>query len=257
MNRAEFMRQLESLLQNIPVTEREEALQYYNDYFDDAGGENEQRVIEALGNPARVAENIRRDLLESGYGEAPPKKVTAADRQIIEYGKAETPPPQPMQEQYERKALQEESRGAARSPEGYSAAQPGRPGQPGQPGRSGWVLLMIIILVLACSPIWGGILGTLITLVACWFVLILCFGLVAGGLLIGAVILFVVGVQCIVVDPLSGVALIGAGLLMGSISILFLMLTVALAGIVTPAIFKGIVRLFRKKPRRTGNMASA
>ena len=31
MNRTEFMRQLESLLQNISATEREEALQYYNE----------------------------------------------------------------------------------------------------------------------------------------------------------------------------------------------------------------------------------
>ncbi|EKC52295.1 hypothetical protein OBE_13162, partial [human gut metagenome] len=36
MNRTEFMRQLESLLQNISATEREEALQYYNEYFNDA-----------------------------------------------------------------------------------------------------------------------------------------------------------------------------------------------------------------------------
>ena len=32
MNRTEYMRQLESLLQNISATEREEALQYYNSY---------------------------------------------------------------------------------------------------------------------------------------------------------------------------------------------------------------------------------
>ena len=60
MNRTEYMRQLESLLQNISATEREEALQYYNEYFNDAGPENEQNVIEALGNPVKVAENIKR-----------------------------------------------------------------------------------------------------------------------------------------------------------------------------------------------------
>ena len=62
MNRTEFMSQLEQLLQSITPAEREEALQYYNDYFDDAGAENEQAVIDALGNPAKVAENIKRDL---------------------------------------------------------------------------------------------------------------------------------------------------------------------------------------------------
>lgn len=66
MNRVDFMKQLESLLQNISPSEREEALQYYNEYFNDAGPENEQAVIEALGNPAKVAENIKRDINGSG-----------------------------------------------------------------------------------------------------------------------------------------------------------------------------------------------
>ena len=45
MNRTDFMNQLESLLQSISSTEREEAMQDYNDYFDDAGAENEHEVI--------------------------------------------------------------------------------------------------------------------------------------------------------------------------------------------------------------------
>ena len=87
MNRVDFMNQLESLLQSISSTEREEAIQYYNDYFDDAGEENEQEVIEALGNPARVAENIKRDLAGNGYGEGFAQKVKASDRVLMEYGK--------------------------------------------------------------------------------------------------------------------------------------------------------------------------
>ena len=44
MSRWEFMRRLEELLFDIAPAEREEALQYYNDYFNDAGKENEQEV---------------------------------------------------------------------------------------------------------------------------------------------------------------------------------------------------------------------
>ena len=51
MSRWKFMRQLEELLSDISPNEREEALQYYNDYFNDAGMENEQEVIKALGWP--------------------------------------------------------------------------------------------------------------------------------------------------------------------------------------------------------------
>ena len=36
------MRKLAALLTDVSPAEREEAIQYYNDYFDDAGAENEQ-----------------------------------------------------------------------------------------------------------------------------------------------------------------------------------------------------------------------
>ena len=48
MNRTEYMRELDALLHGISKEEREEAMQYYNDYFDDAGSENEEKVIEEL-----------------------------------------------------------------------------------------------------------------------------------------------------------------------------------------------------------------
>lgn len=83
MNRSEFIDQLEKLLQEIPSTEREAALQYYNDYFDDAGAENEGQVAEALGDPARVAEAIRRDLQDSGD-----VRTKASDRALAEGKKA-------------------------------------------------------------------------------------------------------------------------------------------------------------------------
>ncbi len=59
MSRTEYMRELDALLQGISKEEREEAMQYYNDYFDDAGSENEEKVIEELGSPAKLAETIR------------------------------------------------------------------------------------------------------------------------------------------------------------------------------------------------------
>ena len=71
MNRKEFLAQLERLLWDIPVQEREEALEFYNSYFDDAGAENESSVIQELGSPGKVAAIIKADLGESRkeYGE--------------------------------------------------------------------------------------------------------------------------------------------------------------------------------------------
>ena len=66
MNRAEFMRRLTELLGDVAPTEREEAIQYYNDYFDDAGEENESGVIAALGTPEELARTIKAGLNDGG-----------------------------------------------------------------------------------------------------------------------------------------------------------------------------------------------
>lgn len=66
MNRAEFMRRLTELLNDVPPAEREEAIQYYNDYFDDAGAENEGGVIASLGTPEELARTIKAGLSDGG-----------------------------------------------------------------------------------------------------------------------------------------------------------------------------------------------
>ena len=62
MNRIEFMTELAALLQDVPEEERRDAMKYYNDYFDDAGEENEHQVVEELESPAKVAATIKADL---------------------------------------------------------------------------------------------------------------------------------------------------------------------------------------------------
>ena len=64
MSRVEFMNQLKNLLWDIPEGEREEALNYYEDYFDDAGADNEAQVIASLGTPEKVAAIIKEGLNE-------------------------------------------------------------------------------------------------------------------------------------------------------------------------------------------------
>lgn len=93
MNRNDFMRQLEMLLSDITPNERQEALQFYNDYFDDAGVENEQNVIRALGSPAKVAASIKADLTGNGsageFTETGYKDSYTKNQEIMKYGQTE------------------------------------------------------------------------------------------------------------------------------------------------------------------------
>ena len=71
MNRVQFMEQLKKLLSDISEEERQEALEYYESYFDDAGEDQEAEVIRELGSPGKVAAIIKEDLKGSSqnYGE--------------------------------------------------------------------------------------------------------------------------------------------------------------------------------------------
>ncbi len=58
MTRDEFLRRLSAALESLPDEEREAALEYYEEYFADAGPENEQDVLEELGSPEEAARQI-------------------------------------------------------------------------------------------------------------------------------------------------------------------------------------------------------
>jgi len=393
MNKVEFMRQLESLLQNISEQERQEALQYYGDYFDDAGPENEQAVLEALGNPARVAENIRKDLYGAGYGDGYEVRRPVTGRELTEYGafaeesqnqgntgdnteaqntaaqgamsqrattqgaaaQGATTQSVTAQDAINQSAMSQGataqgamsqgattqdamtqgataqdamtqgataqdamtqgataqgamsqgataqdamtqgataqgamsqgtaaqgamSQGACPAPAAMAASpwqsspQPapawgnagqGAQGQSGKAGRepmSGWVIALIVILCIIGVPVGagllggamgiaGGILGGLLGLTVGWFAMILVFGIAALVCILAGVFVCVVGVAGMGLRPLAGLGLVGCGLIVVSIGIFFLMATVAMAGVITPAIFRGIRWLFTRKKK--------
>lgn len=62
MSYEEFLKQLEQLLLDVSVDERREALEYYRNYFEDAGKEREQEVLQELGSPKDAADSLKNDL---------------------------------------------------------------------------------------------------------------------------------------------------------------------------------------------------
>jgi len=62
MDKSEFMAELDAQLSRIDANERAEAIAFYNEYFEEAGVENEQAVIKELGSPAKAAAQIKADV---------------------------------------------------------------------------------------------------------------------------------------------------------------------------------------------------
>ena len=59
MNKKTFLKELRRELDSLPFEEREAAITYYEEYFDEAGPEREQEVIQNFGSPASIAAELK------------------------------------------------------------------------------------------------------------------------------------------------------------------------------------------------------
>lgn len=74
MNKDEYMKILPRELRRLPKEDYYKAIEYYNEYFDEAGPENEQQAIADLGAPEDAAKEILMSLAQKAADE-PPKSV--------------------------------------------------------------------------------------------------------------------------------------------------------------------------------------
>ena len=73
MNSVEYIYKLEKRLKNIPKEERDDAIAYYSEFFQDAGEEETEKIIERIGSPSQVATGIRADMAARALDEGEPK----------------------------------------------------------------------------------------------------------------------------------------------------------------------------------------
>lgn len=67
MTSQEYLNQLQKYLKKLPQSDYEDAMEYFTEYFADAGPENEQAVIEELGTPKIAAAELMMNLLDKRW----------------------------------------------------------------------------------------------------------------------------------------------------------------------------------------------
>ncbi len=210
MTRKEFLRQLEQLLKDLPEHDRQDALTYYEDYFEEAGSENEEKLIQDLGSPEKVAETIKRDTKGSGNEQA----------EYTEYGYSDgqdTDKQTPVRKKAGRKPLP---------------------------------LALVIIILIFGLPVWGGLLSGLFGAVvgilgAVLGILASLAALVVAGL-VGGVVVFGASIIKMIANPVTGILGIGIGSIFIAVGLLLLVLFLWIILKAFPAVFKFVVNLIQK-----------
>ncbi|MBQ8596402.1 MAG: hypothetical protein IJ409_01305 [Lachnospiraceae bacterium] len=252
MSRWEFMRQLEELLSDISPSEREEALQYYNDYINDAGRENEAEALKSLGSPEQVARSVKEGLGESfGMGEFTENGFTSGSAQSANpIVKREASASDKSNSENAWTYTEQSQAGFNTYTSGTYTGQSVENAAPEKEKLPTWAIVLIVIGCIIFSPVLLGIAGTVLSVVvgavASLFGIIIGVAAAAVALLIAGIALIIAGFGGLFTHPLVSIGLIGAGLICAALSILFAMLEVFLCGICLPGIFKGLAYIFKK-----------
>lgn len=210
MDRQEFFRRLGYLLRAIPENERMDALAYYNDYFDEAGAGNEQRVIQELGSPEQVAQTILDDYEKN-------RKDTYT-----------------TYENYENSNVVWNNNETHRR---------------GKPKKSKAERILWIILILLAFPIWITVLAVVfgigLAVFGSLFGVTAGVGVSGIGMLAGGFVLLFAGIFRLFTSPIEGIVMIGVGAILSAISILFILFMVLLIVKWIPIFIRAVVTCIR------------
>lgn len=252
ISREEYLWQLSQQLYHIPAEEREAALEYYRNYFEEAGTENEEHVMSELGSPEELAKSIIADVMDDSRHDTVREPLVKKSRTA---GAEE-----PGWEKYRRQMEHEEREafGGSYTSTGTVGSGDGAGGSRRSAGRAGkgtnvW---MILFLLVTC-PVWGGILigllGAAIGLVCGAFGLVI--GLIAAviglvvSLLVGGVIGIVKALFTFITAPFAAGFAVCLSIVMIAGGILLIRLFLSIAKRLMPGVFKlfgqiinGIVR---------------
>lgn len=223
MRKEEYLQQLEKLLYNIPAEDREEALQFYRDYLEDAG-EDAEEVLMALGSPEELARSIRRDL----YGDNAEGDFTRTNREL----------PGTYRVPY--------SKGGKYSGYYEYDAQKEQKARKGKLSTGQWIIFLIICLCAApvIVPICGGLIAAVIGIIVAIIGVVFGIGVAGIALVIAAIAIVIVALVKLIATPVSALIMLGGGLLSAGLGLVGIAVTLWVVCKLLPAIFRLIVRIF-------------
>lgn len=290
MNKEIFLKQLEQLLYDIPQEERDEAMDYYRGYFEDAGVEHEATVLEELESPQIIADSIKEALsstgdMAGGLKNPPQVRDSQAQSGRYAYGKSQTTGGQGYKSIFSGKDFRkksdrqsadgtcEDSQAGGFQYQNHSGYQQGFGGSQdnsrqdskaayrrydqyensrGQGRQTGGSdrrtkLLLLILLAIFTSPIWGAALSGVLGVVGVGIALVVVLGVCSIGGVIGGIACTVTAiVRLCTLSLVKGLMLLGIGMLLIAGSGVSMVLLLLLCGRFLPWILRQISALLRR-----------
>ena len=210
MTRQEYMEQLKKYLKRLPKEDYENAIEYFSEYFDEAGPQKEQQVMKELGEPKEAASELLLNLLQESVEN---------DQDIVE----------------EKAAVQ---------PEAASG------GKKRSPGKIILLAILVLCASPVSLALLVGVLAVLLAVVVTATAVIFSIGITGIAAIAGGIVTIGVGVSLILKSAAAACMMVGGGFLMTGLGILAGLLTVYICKWCANGIGRLVNRFVRKKVRK-------
>lgn len=214
MTRNEYMEQLKRYLRRLPKEDYENAVEYFSEYFDEAGPENEQQMMKDLGDPKEAAREVLLNLLEES----------------VENGSAEEASRTETVKTFSEKALPEKKK------------------------RSPGKIILLAFLVICASPVSIALLiaglAVLAAVVLVIAAVIFSLAVISIATIAGGIMVVGFGATLVMRSLAAACMMVGGGFLLAGAGILFGVLTVYICKWCATGIGRLVNRLVRKKVSR-------
>lgn len=210
MTRKEYMEQLRKYLKRLPKEDYENAIEYFSEYFDEAGLQKEQQVMKELGEPKEAARELLLNLLQESVEN---------DQDIVE----------------EKAAVQ---------PEAASG------GKKRSPGKIILLAILVLCASPVSLALLVGVLAVLLAVVITATAVIFSLGITSIAATAGGIVTVGFGATLVLKSAAAACMMIGGGFLMAGIGILAGVLTIYICKWCANGIGRLVNRFVRKKVRK-------
>ena len=263
MTRSEYLSELTSHLISLPKEERDMAVKFYEEYFDEAGPENEQAVIADLGKPFNLARSIigetslySKSMVYLQYKESKPmpQNNTSVFASLRKPDAFEEKSPEAIEEDIMPNGVPQNTENTEQDvfptgnqsgmfDEDYIKNTAEKLDVPKKSMNTALLVFLIVFGILVGIPV--GI--ALISVIFAIFVVMFVFGIVSAVCFIVAIISLITGIIQIPASIANAVGFICAALLSAGVGMVLLSASLAFFFKLVPFTFKGIRNLFRKR----------
>lgn len=207
MNKSEYLNELRKYLKRVPQQDLEDALEYYEEYFEEAGVENEQKIIDELGTPKELAKKIIIECVDKNFSddyepqEISTEVVTSDDKK---------------EDKNEKKSL------------------------------SPW-LILAAVFALPLSPIILVFLIVVLVLVLAIVIVLIALFISFGAMAIAGLFSAIIGVIVMFTNPTGGLMMFGVSLAIAAIGSILFCLVFTLFDLLIKGLSKAGSKLVHKK----------